>query len=215
MRKVYKYEIETVYIDGSKSDSRATVDIQIQPKGTAEVPEDVKAVQSTYGYNVLLSFVDPQMNEGADVAEGFENAELQAPVNINGWGNTGNAWTATSDYAYEGTKAITADEDAEATIIIPVNGSTHLKMAVRNADDHNGHGSLTLLRSIGGTDEADFIRMNVYQTNEAWSEVEAEIPAGTSYIAVRACSRLNPSRRSMLTTYSATTSKSTTSLCRA
>lgn len=181
----YKYEIETVYIDGSKSDSRATVDIQIQPKGTAEVPEDVKAVQSTYGYNVLLSFVDPQMNEGADVAEGFENAELQAPVNINGWGNTGNAWTTTSDYAYEGTKAITADEDAEATIIIPVNGSTHLKMAVCNADDHNGHGSLTLLRSIGGTDEADFIRMNVYQTNEAWSEVEAEIPAGTSYIAVR------------------------------
>ena len=66
-----------------------------------------------------------------------------------------------------------------------MNGRTHLKMAVRNADDHNGHGSLTLLRSIGGTDEADFIRMNVYQTNEAWSEVEAEIPAGTSYIAVR------------------------------
>ena len=65
----YKYEIETVYIDGSKSDSRATVDIQIQPKGTAEVPEDVKAVQSTYGYNVLLSFVDPQMNEGADLRE--------------------------------------------------------------------------------------------------------------------------------------------------
>lgn len=181
----YKYEIETVYMDGSKSDSRATVNVQIQPKGTAEVPKDVKAVQSTYGYNVLLSFVDPQMNTGADMAESFENAELQAPVSIDGWLNRGNAWTATADYAYDGTKAITAGGDDEATVIIPVNGSTRLKMAVRNADDHNGHGSLTLLRSIGGTEEADFIRMNVYQTNEAWSEIEAEIPAGTSYIAVR------------------------------
>ena len=181
----YRYEVETVYIDGSTSDSRATADVQILPKGTAEVPADVKAVQSTYGYNVLLSFVDPQMNTGAALAEGFEETELQAPVKIDGWGNTGNAWKTTADYAYDGTKAITADEDDKATIIIPVNGSTHLKMAVRNADDHNGHGSLTLLRSIGGTDDADFIRMNVYQTNEAWSEVEAEIPAGTSYIAIR------------------------------
>lgn len=188
----YTYEIETVYIDGSTSGSRADAYVQIQPKGTADAPKNVKAVQSTYGYNVLLSFADPKMNDGAAVAEGFENAELQAPVNITGWINTGNAWTVTADYAYDGSKAITADEADESTIIIPVNGLTHLKMAIRNADDHKGHGSLTLLRSIGGTDNADFIRMEAYQTNEAWTEVEADIPVGTSYIAVRKSAGVAP-----------------------
>ena len=181
----YKYEIETAYIDGTTSESRASADVQIQPKGTAEIPTDVKAVQSTYGYNVLLSFADPQMNAGATMAEGFEHAEAQAPVNISGWENRGGAWITTADYAYEGTKAIAAEGDKEATMIIPVAGNTHLKMAVRNADDHEGHGSLTLLRSIGGTADADLIRMETYQTNEAWTEIEAEIPEGTSYIAVR------------------------------
>ena len=181
----YTYEIETVYIDGTPSTDRAKAEVQIQEQGTADAPKDVKAVQSTYGYNVLLSFVDPQINEGAAQAEGFELAEVQAPVSINGWENKDNAWTTTADYAYEGAKAIAAEGDEEATIVIPATGMSHIKMAVRNADDHNGHGSLTMLRSIGGTTDADLIRMETYQTNEAWTEIEAEIPEGTTYIAIR------------------------------
>ena len=76
----------------------------------------------------------------------------------------------------------TAAERAEASVQI---GMASLKMAVRNADDHNGHGSISLLRSIGGTDDADFIQMNAYQTNEAWTEIEADIPEGTEYLAIR------------------------------
>ena len=181
----YQYGVETVYIDGSVSEQRAVADVQIQSKGTAKVPADVKAVQSTYGYNVLLSFVDPDMNEGAVTAESFEAAEGQAPVSVVGWTNSGNAWTVTADYAYDGAKSMIADEGSEATMIIPTDGISYLKMAVRNADDHNGHGSVSLLRSIGGIHDADFIQMGTFQTNEAWTEIEAEIPAGTAYIAIR------------------------------
>lgn len=181
----YKYAVETVYIDGTTSEQRAETDVTIQPKGTAGVPADVKAVQSTYGYNVLVSFADPQMNAGAAKTESFETAEAQTPVSVDGWINSGNTWTVTADNAYEGIKAMEAKGDDEATIILSVEGMTSLKMAARNADDHNGHGSLNLLRSIGGTADADFIQMDSYQTNEAWTEFEIDIPEGTEYLAIR------------------------------
>ncbi len=182
---MHLYGIETVYIDGTVSPARASAYVEILPKGEAKVPEDVKAVQSTYGYNVLLSFVDPDMNAGADKTESFEAAAAQTPVDVDGWINGGDAWTVTADYAYEGVKAMTAAKGGEATMIIPTGGMSYLKMAVRNADDHNGHGSLTLLRSIGGTDEQDFIAMETFQTHEAWTEIEVDIPNGTEYIAIR------------------------------
>lgn len=181
----YNYAIETVYIDGTTAAGRAEANVQILPKGTAGVPTNVKAVQSTYGYNVLLSFADPQMNDGAAKAESFETANAQEPVSVEGWINKADAWKVTADYAYEGIKAMEAEGDGEATMILSVDGMASLKMAVRNADDHNGHGSISLLRSIGGTDDADFIQMNAYQTNEAWTEIEADIPEGTEYLAIR------------------------------
>lgn len=146
----------------------------------------MKAVQSSYGYNVLLSFADPQMNTGADRTESMEAAEAQTPVSVDGWINRDNAWTVTADKAYEGIKAMTASNtDKEATLVIPVEGMVCLKMAARNADDHNGHGTLTLLRSEGGTDDADFLQLKTTQTNEAWSEITADLPEGTKYIAIR------------------------------
>ena len=148
-------------------------------------PKAVFCVKSTYGYNVLLSFADPQMNDGAAKAESFEAANAQEPVSVEGWINKADAWKVTADYAYEGIKAMEAEGDGEATMILSVDGMASLKMAVRNADDHNGHGSISLLRSIGGTDDADFIQMNAYQTNEAWTEIEADIPEGTEYLAIR------------------------------
>lgn len=134
-------------------------------------PKAVFCVKSDYGYNVLLSFADPQMNDGAAKAESFEAANAQEPVSVEGWINKADAWKVTADYAYEGIKAMEAEGDGEATMILSVDGMASLKMAVRNADDHNGHGSISLLRSIGGTDDADFIQMNAYQTNEAWTEI--------------------------------------------
>ena len=181
----YQYTVETVYIDGETSERGAEVEVLIQDKGNADVPTNVKAVQSTYGYNVLLSFADPDMNDGATTAESFEQAEGQTPVSVQGWINNGGTWRITADYAYEGGKAMAANGDEEATIIIPATGITHLKMAIRNADDHDGHGALSLLRSVGSDNEADFIQMATYQTNEAWTEIEAEIPAGTTYVAIR------------------------------
>lgn len=182
----YNYAVETAYIDGTTSADRAETEIQINEKGIAGTPTNVKAVQSSYGYNVLLSFADPQMNTGADRTESMEAAEAQTPVSVDGWINRDNAWTVTADKAYEGIKAMTASNaDKEATLIIPVEGMVCLKMAARNADDHNGHGTLTLLRSEGGTDDADFLQLKTTQTNEAWSEITADLPEGTKYIAIR------------------------------
>lgn len=181
----YDYTVETVYIDGTTSAQSTPARVTIVPAGEAKTPANVKAAQSTYGYNVLLSFSDPDMAEGAALTESFETATAGEPVNVVGWDNAGAAWTATADYAYDRAMAVTAAKGTEARLIIPAAGMRYIRMAVCNADDHNGNGSIDVLCSTSGTDVSDFIPTATYATTELWRQVTVELPEGTDYVAIR------------------------------
>lgn len=181
----YDYTVETVYIDGTTSPLSAPARVTITTTGKADAPVNVKAAQSTYGYNVLLSFADPDMAEGAALTESFETATAGEPVSINGWDNKNSAWTATNEYAYDKATAMTAGKGTEALLVIPAAGMKYLRMAICNADDHNGNGSIDVLCSANGTDMSDFIPAATYSTTELWRQVTAELPEGTDYVAIR------------------------------
>lgn len=176
----YDYTVETVYIDGTTSEPSVPAHVTIVPAGEAKTPTDLKAVQSSYGYNVLLSFSDPNMYDGAALAENFDQSSgLNSPLH-----DIGN-WTTTTEYAYDNSMAAKAEKGTEAIMILSADGMKYLRMAVCNADDHNGNGSIDVLYSISGTDKADFITLATYSTTELWREVTVTLPEGTDYVAIR------------------------------
>lgn len=176
----YDYTIETVYIDGTTSEQSSPVRVTIVPKGEAKAPDNLKAVQSTYGYNVLLSFSDPDMYEGAASTDNFDGATNMAEP-VRDMGN----WTITDECAYDNLKAAKAEKGNEAIMTVAADGMKYLRMVIRNADDHNGNGSIDVLYSTSGTDRADFISLATYSTTELWRQVTVELPEGTDYVAIR------------------------------
>ena len=178
----YRYTVQTVYIDGSTSGQSVEATASIVASGEAKVPAQVKAVQSSYGYNVNLSFADPDMYDGAASVESFETALDGAEI----YTFDGNAsqWYATSDCAFQGTKAIKADKKDAAFCMIKAQGMGYLRMAVRNADDHQGQGTLGVYYSLGGSQRDNFIFLTSYTVGEAWQDIVCQLPEGTEYVAL-------------------------------
>ena len=180
----YEYAVQTVYINGETSDLSHTVKATVFPTGTAKAPVNVQAKQSTYGYNVLLTFADPDMYVNAASHEGFESDNLGDKVlSVSGESYESN-WTVDNSVAFDGTNAIVADKRDAAFGVIGTDGMKYLRFATRSADDHNTGNSLTLYYSTGGTDRENFIKLQTVETSESWQDVTCALPAGTEYVAI-------------------------------
>lgn len=181
----YDYTVETVYIDDRVSAPSAPERAEIVEPGVAKKPAEVKAVQSACGYNVSVSFADPDRNEGAAVVEDCERMTAGTAASVSGWTNSGGAWTATAGRAYDGQLALTAQAGSEALLYVPVAGASYLKMALSNADDRKGQGALDVLYSTEDDSHANFITLETLKASEGWSEAVVALPAGTRYVALR------------------------------
>ncbi|MGN1263244.1 MAG: hypothetical protein ACI4TW_04340, partial [Prevotella sp.] len=177
----YDYTLETVYIDAVVSETSAPAHVVIVPTGEAVPPVNLRAAQSSYGYNVLVSFADPDLYAIADKGTDFESSASSTDNFVASYGG----WQFTDTYAYDGNKSISAGADTEARLLIDASDVKYLRMAVCNADDHNGNGSIDLLYSTSGSEDADLILLGSYTTTELWRELTVALPAGTEYVVVR------------------------------
>ena len=183
----YEFEIETVYINNSVSERSHIAYVDIYDAEHCDAPCDVKAVQSSYGYNVNISFVDPTSMEAA-IYESFETAATDAPYAPESWMNIDNAWDVTDATAFQGNNALVAERKENAWLIIPMNKNEQemiLTFAARNHDDHMGYGSIRVLTSKNGDNPDDFIPLATIKTTEAWKEHKFTIEPGTDYVAIR------------------------------
>lgn len=179
----YDYQVETVYVDGTVSPRSAAQHVTIVPIGIAEAPISVKAEATSYGFNVAVSFVDPQLPGSTALFESFETQTVGAEASVNGWTNEGKAWKVSSR-SYHGEKALTAERDDEASFIIPTNGMSWMGFFAKNDDDHLGTGTFQLLASEDNVPD-NFILVDEFTTTELWSECNAQLPAGAKYVMLR------------------------------
>lgn len=180
----YKYNVQTVYIDNSTSELSTVANATIVAQGEAKVPENVKAEASTYGYNVLLSFADPDMNNEAATINRFDNLDNGTTVFAVEGENYKSNITVNSDHSFSGTKSAAAAKGSEAFGVMKAEGMGYLRMALRNADDHKGNGTVTVYYSTGGTQRSNFIQLTSYPTTEAWQDILCPLPANTEYVAI-------------------------------
>lgn len=183
----YTYEVETVYIDGTTSAKSRQATIEIIEAGNCDAPIQLKVQQSTYPYNVILSFVDPAITT-ASMYESAESGTVGSPFSSSGWQNVEDTWLVTGDDAYEGNKAITADNRRTAWLILPVSGFDDnfvFSLVARSKDDHHGNGTLQILSSAHGDRLDDFIQVAAITTNEEWKQFSYPFSAETKYIAIR------------------------------
>ena len=178
----YRYQIETVYIDGTVSPKSVEEVITILPTGTADAPTDLQALPTVYGYDVALSFADPKLGTDVKLFQDFEQQQPGNPVNISGWTNADNSWKAT-DVHYHGSVAMAAMRDEYADIILPADGNQWIQFFARAVD--NIEGSISIFTSTAGTDASDFILLDNISLTEAWKEFSASLPEGTKYISIR------------------------------
>lgn len=180
----YSYAVQTVYINGETSDMSAVSTVDIISTGTAKTPVNTNAKQSSYGYNVLLTFADHDMYQNAASKENFEANNIGEEV----YGVSGESyqsgWTVNNDEAFDGSKSVTVDAQNSAFGVIPAEGMRYLRLAARNADDHNGEGTISVYYSTGGTHRANFIFLQSYKTSESWQDILCELPEGTEYVAL-------------------------------
>lgn len=180
----YSYAVQTVYINGETSDMSAVSTVDIISTGTAKTPVNTNAKQSSYGYNVLLTFADPDMYQNAASKENFEDSNIGEEVYGVDGESYQSGWTVNNDEAFDGSKSVTVDAPNSAFGVIPVEGMRYLRLAARNADDHNGEGTLNVYYSTGGTHRANFIFLQSYKTSESWQDILCELPEGTEYVAL-------------------------------
>lgn len=180
----YGYAVQTVYINGETSDMSAASTVDIISTGTAKTPVNTNAKQSSYGYNVLLTFADPDMYQNAASKENFEDSNIGEEVYGVDGESYQSGWTVNNDEAFDGSKSVTADAQNSAFGVIPAEGMRYLRLAARNADDHNGEGTLYVYYSTGGTHRANFIFLQSYKTSESWQDILCELPEGTEYVAL-------------------------------
>lgn len=180
----YNYAVQTVYINGETSDMSAVSTVDIISTGTAKTPVNTNAKQSSYGYNVLLTFADPDMYQNAASKENFEASNIGEEVyGVNGESYQ-SGWTVNNDEAFDGSKSVTVDAQNSAFGVIPAEGMRYLRLAARNADDHDGEGTLNVYYSTGGTHRANFIFLQSWKTSESWQDILCELPEGTEYVAL-------------------------------
>lgn len=180
----YGYAVQTVYINGETSDMSAASTVDIISTGTAKTPVNTNAKQSSYGYNVLLTFADPDMYQNAASKENFEDSNIGEEVYGVDGESYQSGWTVDNDEAFDGSKSITVDAQTNAFGVIPVEGMRYLRLAARNADDHDGEGTLNVYYSTGGTHRANFIFLQSWKTSESWQDILCELPEGTEYVAL-------------------------------
>lgn len=180
----YGYAVQTVYINGETSDMSAVSTVDIISTGTAKTPVNTNAKQSSYGYNVLLTFADPDMYQNVASKENFEDSNIGEEVYGVDGESYQSGWTVNNDEAFDGSKSITVDAQNSAFGVIPAEGMRYLRLAARNADDHDGEGTLNVYYSTGGTHRANFIFLQSYKTSESWQDILCELPEGTEYVAL-------------------------------
>ena len=180
----YSYAVQTVYINGETSDMSAVSTVDIISTGTAKTPVNTNAKQSSYGYNVLLTFADPDMYQNAASKENFEDSNIGEEVYGVDGESYQSGWTVNNDEAFDGSKSVTVDAQNSAFGVIPAEGMHYMRLAARNADDHDGEGTLYVYYSTGGTHRANFIFLQSYKTSESWQDILCELPEGTEYVAL-------------------------------
>lgn len=180
----YDYTVQTVYINGETSDMSAASTVEIVSTGTAKTPVNTNAKQSSYGYNVLLTFADPDMYQNAAIKENFEDSNIGEEVYGVDGESYQSGWTVNNDEAFDGSKSVTVDAQNSAFGVIPAEGMRYLRLAARNADDHDGEGTLNVYYSTGGTHRANFIFLQSWKTSESWQDLLCELPEGTEYVAL-------------------------------
>ena len=180
----YGYAVQTVYINGETSDMSALSTVDIISTGTAKTPVNTNAKQSSYGYNVLLTFADPDMYQNAASKENFEDSNIGEEVYGVDGESYQSGWTVNNDEAFDGSKSVTVDAQNSAFGVIPAEGMRYMRLAARNADDHDGEGTLNVYYSTGGTHRANFIFLQSYKTSESWQDILCELPEGTEYVAL-------------------------------
>lgn len=180
----YSYAVQTVYINGETSDMSAVSTVDIISTGTAKTPVNTNAKQSSYGYNVLLTFADPDMYQNAASKENFEANTIGEEVYGVDGESYQSGWTVNNDEAFDGSKSVTVDAQNSAFGVIPAEGMRYLRLAARNADDHDGEGTLNVYYSTGGTHRANFIFLQSWKTSESWQDILCELPEGTEYVAL-------------------------------
>lgn len=183
----YEYQIETAYIDGSVSERSIMAYVDIFDSENCDAPIHVKAVQSSYGYNVNISFVDPTSTE-TEVYESFESLTAGTEFAHDQWIKIGDSWTVTDQAAYHGNNSLCMNKKSEGWIVIPFGKSEQdrvFSIVARNGDDHLGNGALRIYTSSNGNNISDFIPLSTIVTTEAWKRYQYTIPAGTDYVAIR------------------------------
>lgn len=180
----YGYAVQTVYINGETSDMSAVSTVDIISTGTAKTPVNTNAKQSSYGYNVLLTFADPDMYQNSASKENFEDSNIGEEVYGVDGESYQSGWTVNNDEAFDGSKSVTVDAQNSAFGVIPAEGMRYLRLAARNADDHDGEGTISVYYSTGGTHRANFIFLQSYKTSESWQDILCELPDGTEYVAL-------------------------------
>lgn len=178
----HKYQVETVYIDGRTSQLSAPEMVTILPTGTADAPTDLQAVATQYGYDVALSFADPQLGSDVAVFEDFEGQQSGSAISVDGWMNDGNKWVA-SDIHYHGSTAMLAHYDTDADIIFAADDNKWIAFAARAVEAHNA--SVSVYTSSNSTNKADFILLDEVSLKESWSSFSATLPEGTRYVSIR------------------------------
>ncbi len=183
----YRYEIETVYIDGTVSPKSQVTTVEIYDSELCDAPTDVKARATSYGYNVAVSFVDPTLKR-ADTFASFEEATADAPYAQTNWINTDDTWMVTTQDAFDGKQSLISETNRSGWLIIPVEENEadfYFSFIARNNDDHNGKGEIKILASNGSANTGDFYTFATATTTEAWKRYEYVLPAGTKYVALR------------------------------
>ena len=180
----YGYAVQTVYINGETSDMSAVSTVDIISTGTAKTPVNTNAKQSSYGYNVLLTFADPDMYQNAASKENFEANNIGEEVYGVDGESYQSGWTVNNDEAFDGSKSVTVDAQNSAFGVIPAEGMRYMRLAARNADDHDGEGTISVYYSTGGTHRANFIFLQSWKTSESWQDILCELPEGTEYVAL-------------------------------
>lgn len=189
---LYDYTIETVYIDEEVSAKSHKATVSIQTPDTAKRPESVKAVQDSYGYNVIVSMASPYRYDNTAASEDCESLTPGEPLRHSGWTNNDDGWKASADYALDGELSITPATDAEAWLTLPATGIRYLKMALRNANDQQGAGAVEVLYSTEDSNKSNFISLETFTATEMWSEQLCELPEGTRYAALRKAAGVKP-----------------------
>lgn len=178
----HKYQVETVYIDGTTSALSAPETVTILPTGTADAPTDVQALPASCGYDVALSFADPLLGTDVSRFEDFESQRPGTPAAISGWTNSADGWMA-SELHYHGSTGLSAARNTSADLTFPVDGYGWLSLFARA--DGSYPASLRVYTSADGTAPADFIILDDISLAETWREFSAMLPAGTRYVSLR------------------------------